>query len=211
MEGGNPGKEPPKAAGGDDPAKQPDKPLSAQERRRRMRWGIVAFAVAVAVIAWVATRDNSGDSSSEPAPPPPPPRIVTSAELVEAEEEIGQPIYWAGQMEGDEMVLEQLAEGGGVQILYVPEGTAAGEASAGSLTIGSYPVEDPAAALEANAEAPGQITREGPEGRTLVTSEEGPTSVYFASSDNSVEVEVYDPSPQKAMSLALSGKVQPAG
>lgn len=88
---------------------------------------------------------------------------------------------------------------------YVAEGAEPGE----SLTIGSYPLENPSAAIQALAEEPGAIVRTAPDGRTIASSEGTPTSVYFASPDGSVQVEVYDPSPQRAMSLALSARVEP--
>jgi hypothetical protein len=34
--------------------------------------------------------------------------------------------------------------------------------------------------------------------------------VYLISPDNTLQIEVYDPSPERAMELALSGQVRPA-
>jgi hypothetical protein len=196
------------------------KPTSGSGRKpgggrnpRLLRAGVIAVAIVVALIAWLATR--GGDSSSEPEPASTaaaaPPRIVTPAELREAAATLGQPIYWAGPMKGKELELRELGEGEGVQVLYLPEGTAAGEGPANALTIGSYPLSNPRSATEGFAERTGSSSRKASDGREVATSAESPTSVYFASPDNSVQVEVYDPSPQRAMSLALSGKVQPAG
>jgi hypothetical protein len=166
--------------------------------------------VAVALVAWLATRDGSSDSS-EPAPvEASAPRIVTPAELREAAATLGQSIYWAGAVAGTELELVELGEGG-VQVLYQPEGTEAGEGSAKALTIGSYPLPNPTAALEGFAKRPDSVTRHAGDGREVATSEQSPTSVYFTSPDNSLQVEVYDPSPTRAMSLALSGRVQPVG
>jgi hypothetical protein len=53
--------------------------------------------------------------------------------------------------------------------------------------------------------------RHAPDGREVVTSVEKLTSVYFAGSEGDVQVEVYDPSYKRAMSLALSDRVQPVG
>lgn len=203
MEGEGPGKEqsamPEKAA----PA------AKAPNRRKLLRWGIVALAVVVGVIAWLATRDNGG-GSSEPAPAEAALRIVTVAELREAAATLGQPIYWAGPAAGKELELSELPEGG-VQVLYLPEGTEAGEGSVESLTIGSYPLADPTAALEGFAKRPGSLVFHARGGRKVVVSKQSPTSAYFASPDNSIQVEVYDPSPKRAINLALSGRVQPAG
>lgn len=172
------------------------------------------MAIVVALIAWLATRGGDS-SSSEPEPAPTaeaaPPRIVTVAQLREAAVTLGQPIYWAGPVAGKELELKELGEGGGVQLLYLPKGTAAGEGSPKSLTVGSYPLADPEKALEGFAKRPDSTSHQASDGREVVSSSTAPTSVYFSSADNSVQVEVYDPSPQKAMSLALSGKVEPAG
>jgi hypothetical protein len=194
------------------PAGEARKPGGAKLDRRLLRGGVIAVAVAVALIAWLATR-GSDESSPEPAPAAEAsaPRIVTVDELREVAAKLGQPIYWAGPVAGKELELKELGEGGGTQILYLPNGTEAGQGSAKSLTIGSYPLPNPEKALEGFAERPGSSSRTASDGREVVSSATAPTSVYFTSPDNSVQVEVYDPSPQKAMSLALSGKVEPAG
>jgi len=201
MEGGEADKAPPKAGAED---------TSGAASRRRLRVGVIGLAIVVAVVAWVATRDNGG-GSSEPAPAESAPsRIVTEAELKEAAASLGQPIFWAGPMADAELELRELPQGG-VQVRYLPEGTEAGAGSPELLTVGSYPLPDPTAAIAAVAKKPGELVRHLSDGRTVVAAKQSPTSVYFASSDNSVQVEVYDPSAQRAMKLALSGKVQPVG
>lgn len=178
-------------------------------KRRALRLAVLGLAVLVALIAWLATRDDDG--SSEPAvSDPAAPRIVSSAELSEAAEDLGQPIYWVGTVPGTVLELKELGGEGGVQVLYQPEGTEAGEGSPAALTIGSYPLTDPAAALEGFAERPGAIARTSSEGTEVVTSKQSPTSVYLTGEEGEVQVEVYDPSPKRAMSFALSGRVQPS-
>lgn len=195
--------------GGARPGEAAQRSPRPADRRRLLRWGVVGIAVLVGLIAWLTTR--GGDDESESAPVEAgAPRIVTVAELREAAATLGQPIYWAGPEAGKELELKELGEGG-VQVVYVPEGTEPGQEPAKALTIGSYTLPDPAGALEAVAKRPGEIVRQASDGREVVTSEESPTNVYFVSPDNSVQVEVYDPSAKRAMNLALSGKVQPAG
>jgi hypothetical protein len=167
------------------------------------------LAIVVAIVAWVATRDGGDGSSETTTTEPGPPRIVTAAELQEAAADLGQTIYWAGPIEGKELELSELSEG--ARVRYLPEGTEAGEGSATVLTVGSYPLADPEAALADVSSRSGAIVRELPDGRPVVTNESNPSSVYFASPDNSVQVEVYDPSAKRAMNLALSSKVQPIG
>lgn len=176
-------------------------------RRIQLRVAVVVGALAVALIAWLATRDSG--SSSEPAPTEAAaPRVVDLAELQEAAATLGQPIYWAGPMAGKQLQLTELGEGG-VQVLYLPEGVRVGKGAAQSLTIGSYPLPDPTAALKEFAERHGSVVLPTRNGRKVVTSKESPNSVYFSSPDNSVQVEVYDPSSKRAINLALSGQVEP--
>ena len=61
------------------------------------------------------------------------------------------------------------------------------------------------------AKAHGATVKRFPNGTEFVTTKERPDSVYFAGSDNTVQVEVYDPSPGRAMGLARSGRIVPAG
>ncbi len=191
----------------------PAKAKGVRLDRRALRIGVVVLAVVVALIAWLATR-GGGEGASESGPgrstEAAAPRIVTVAALREAAVTLGQPIYWAGPIAGRELVLKELGAGEGVQLLYLPEGTEAGAGPSKSLTIGSYPLPNPRKALEAFAERPGSTSRRASDGREVAAGAAAPTSVYFAGPDNSVQVEVYDPSPKRALTLALSGRVRPA-
>jgi len=166
-----------------------------------LRGGIVAVALVLALVAWIATRDDEAEPQVESAA-----RIVDESELAETVTALGQPIYWAGPVEGTELELEEL-ESGGVQLRYVPEGEDEAD-PAGVLTVGSYPLADPVGALESFGREPGASVRRAEDG-TQVYLSEGSNSVYFADPEGGVQVEVYDPSAEKALSLALAGEVEP--
>ncbi|MDQ3724986.1 MAG: hypothetical protein M3335_03685 [Actinomycetota bacterium] len=170
-----------------------------------LRGGLIGIAVLIALVTWAVTR---GDDEGAPAVAGEGARIVSEGELIEAAARLGQPIYWAGPQEGTAVELEELGEEG-VRVRYVPEGSKAGEAPADALAIGSYRLGDPGAALAKFAAEPGAVLRQG-DGREVVFSQEQPTSVYFVDPENTVQVEVYDPAAGKALSLALSGTVEPA-
>jgi len=172
------------------------------ERPWLLRGAVLGLALVVGVVAWLATGDDETPSAPAEVAEV---RIVEEGELAGLATEIGQPIYWARPVEGAELELTELPEQGGVQIRYLEEG---GEADA--LTVGSYPLPDPASAVDAIAAESGATVRTSRDGRRVVASAERPTSVYFASPDNSVQVEVYDPSPARALRLALSTQVRPA-
>jgi len=185
-------------------------PPAPDNRRKLLRATLVGIAVVAALVAWLATRDSGDDSSESAAPETASARIVTPAELGDVAATSGYPVYWAGLKPGTELELTELSEGG-TQVRYLPEGTEAGGGSVALTTIGSYPLPDPQESLDGFAARKGSEVLRAEDGRKVVTSSDNPTSVYFVSPDNSVQVEVYDPSPQRAMTMALSGKVRPAG
>lgn len=208
-----PGKETPKpdkeTPKGEKKASTGENRARAESNRRMLRIGIVALALIVGVVAWVATR--GGDSAdSTPAASGKEAEIVNLAQLEEFAAAAGHPVYWVGTVPGKELEASETATGD-VQIRYLEEGTEAGGGPAGVLTIGSYPLPDPGAAVKAFAGRSGSVVRHASDGREVVTSVEKPSSVYFASPDNSVQVEVYDPAYKRAMGLALSDRVQPVG
>jgi hypothetical protein len=177
--------------------------------RRTLRWGIVVLALVVGLIAWVATQGDDGESSEpESSATGSEARIVDEDELADIASSAGHAVYWVGPLPDKELEASE-SEDGSVTVRYLDEGAEPGSDRTGVLTIGSYPLPDAAGALEGFAEREGAIVRDADDGSQVVSSVEAPSSVYFASPDGSVQVEVYDPSPERAMDLALSGQVQP--
>jgi len=204
-----------KSGGSGQPDKQEKKGTNgpspgSTDRRRLLRWGVVALAILVGVVAWVATQGDDGDSGEPESDPVGfEAKIVDEAELIEIAGSAGHEVYWAGPISGKE--LEASETGGGIQVRYVDEGADPEGDPAATLTIGSYPLPDAAGALQGFAEREGSIVRESDQVGQVVSSTEAPSSVYFASPDGSLQIEVYDPSPARAMNLARSGEVQPVG
>lgn len=176
--------------------------------RLLLRAGVATLAAVVALVAWLVTQGDGESGDGSGASTEASSRIVSRAELAETAVKLGQPVYWAGAVPGTELELEELGEGG-ARVRYVPEGGEVEEGSPAALTIGSYPLADPEAALQAFADRGESIVRHARDGSEVVSSEELPTSVYFVGSDKRVQVEVYDPSPRRAMRFALSGRVRP--
>lgn len=188
----------------------PANPSRAESNRRMLRIGIVALALLVGVIAWIATSGGDDESTPEPASAGVDAKIVSVEELEEIADAAGHQVYWAGPLPGKVLEASETPAGDS-QVRYLDEGTEAGEGGAAVLTIGSYPLADAAKAFEGFAERKGSVSRRSPDGREVAFSLEKPTSVYFTGSDGEVQVEVYDPNYKRAMSLALSDQVRPVG
>jgi hypothetical protein len=188
---------------------EPSGKAKEADRRRMLRIGIVALALLVGIIAWVASNGgDDGESSSEPASAGVEPKILSVEELEEFADDSGHAVYWAGPLSGKVLEVSE-TEAGNVQIRYLDEGTEAGGGSKAVLTIGSYPLADPAGAVKGFGERKGSVARKAKDGREVAFSVEKPTSVYFAGADDDVQVEVYDPNSKRAVALALSDQVRP--
>jgi hypothetical protein len=117
------------------------------------------------------------------------------------------PIYWAGQRDGDTYELTRTADGR-VYVRYLPEGVKVGDPRPQFLTVGTYRRPHAYAELQRAAEAPGASSRKLQNGGLAVFSK-GSSSVYFGYPDGKYQVEVYAPSAGSARNLVLSGQVVP--
>jgi hypothetical protein len=168
----------------------------------------IALALVVGAIVWMATGEDDGQPvsttvSSEAD-------VVSERELAALAAAAGHPVYWAGPIAGAALEETEKADGE-VFVSYSKDGTEAGDGTPQFLAVGTYVLPDPAKALEGFARRPGAVVRRSPGLGEVVTNRQAPSSVYFASPDNRVQVEVYSPSPKRAMSLVLSGRIQPVG
>jgi hypothetical protein len=178
--------------------------MGTGDRPWLLRGLALALGLAVGLVAWLLT---SGEEETAPPAQEAEPRIVDAQQLRDISAITGQRIYWAGPITGT--VLEVTESGdGSVQVRYLDEGVEPGDEPAAFLTIGTYPQPDPSATLERVGEEPDSIERRFPDGRIVVYSAQRPTNLYFPSPENDVQVEVYDPSPKRALALALAGRVR---
>ncbi|HWO16623.1 MAG TPA: hypothetical protein VNM89_07920 [Solirubrobacterales bacterium] len=183
-------------------------PASNSTLVRRLRVAIAVLALlAAGLVLWAALGgedDDSGESSPGQA------RVVSAAELGALAEDAPGPLYWAGERSGTELEYDE-ADGGRLYVRYLTEGAEAGDPRPVFLTIGTYPLADAVAALRANAKRTGSELLEAKgSGAVVWANPDSPTSVYLAEPGAAYQVEVYDPSPRRALTLALSGDVVPA-
>ena len=169
--------------------------------------GIVAAAAGGVVAAVVVLRDGEeGTNGAFPTAP-----MASSADgLRSFASAIGHPVYWAGPLPSYTYEL-RLTSQGRVFVRYLPNGVEIGDRRASFLTVATYPVTNAVAALR-NAAARGGVGIEIESGGFAYYDRSKPTSVYFATRRTpGYEVEVFDPSPLRARSLVLAGRIRPIG
>jgi hypothetical protein len=119
----------------------------------------------------------------------------------------GYPVYWAGPRAGATYELSRLSDGR-VYVRYVPKGVEVGAHEA-LPTVGTYPVQNAFAAVQAIAQRPGATQVTLSNGGIAVTDPAHPTSVYIAYPHAKVEVEVFNPSSTRASQFVRADLIVP--
>jgi hypothetical protein len=174
------------------------------------RWLVVAVAtllvlVAVALLVWLlAVRDDdSGTTTTKKTNAV----AATQQELKQVAAEVGHPVYWAGPAAGRTYELTRTRDGR-IFIRYLPEGTDVGDPRPKFTTVGTYPSPTAFATLERGAKRKDATAYRFQSGAIAVTYAKTPSSVYFAFPTSPYLVEVFDPSPARAVKLVTSGQVK---
>ncbi len=145
--------------------------------------------------------------SDDDSPSAPEPQLLSVAELTEFARVADGPIYWAGPR-GDAGLEVTTSADGTTFVRYLEPGVDAGDPAAEFLTVATYPVADAEVNLKAATDRPGAIIYQGRGGVRAVSNRDNPTSVYL-SPDSGIQVEVYDPSAERAAEIVRSGALRP--
>jgi hypothetical protein len=116
-----------------------------------------------------------------------------------------QPIYWAGPQRGFRYEFTRTSNGR-IYVRYLPAGVNVGDKRSKFLIVVTYPFSGAYRALTAVADNRGDKLAGG--GLALVDAKY-PKSVHIAYRNVNYQIEVYDPSPRRSRTVALSGQVQP--
>jgi hypothetical protein len=154
----------------------------------------------------------AGQIKAVGAPPPTPAgsEAVSVEELERLAGTLAHPLYWAGEEPDTTYELTRTSDGG-IYIRYLPLDAEIGAREPDHLTVGTYRLENALEALTADAEAEGVEAIELEGGGLAFADPDGPTSVYLAFPGEDVQVEVYDPDPERARDLVTSGRIVPVG
>jgi hypothetical protein len=185
----------------------PSKPQRRRgARRASVRLGALLFIALVAVgVAWFV---RHGGGQRVPLPPANgTPAVVSRTQLQTLALSAGHPIYWAGPEEGAYELTR--TKDGRIYIRYLSSTSDVGDPAPSYLTIGTYPTKTAFLGLRRAARREGAVSLTIDHGGMLVINRNSPKSVYFGYPGAPYQVEVYDPSPQRARALVLGNKVKP--
>jgi hypothetical protein len=176
-------------------------------RRPQVRVGaVVAVALLIAFVVWLFVR-GSGSSTPARAPVRAGAVPVTPAVLGALARSTSAPIYWVGPRSDSTYELTKTADDR-VFIRYLPPGVPVGTVQA-YLTVGTYPVARAFSVTGTLARRHGAVRVPIPGGGVGFYESSSPTNVYVAFPNVNYQIELYDPSPGRARSLAVSGQVAP--
>lgn len=195
--------------------------MDAHETRltsKRLGAGTVAVLVTVGVLVWLLAACSSpplaGSSGSSGATTAQTETVTTlepvalgATGLRAMVKRLGQPVYWAGPVRGQQYELRRTASGY-VYVRYLPHGVKAGVSGSKYLIVATYPYPDAIRALKAVAR--GKSIKLSGGGIAFVRPGD-PKSVLLAFPNVPYQIEVYDPRPSVSRAIAVSGRVRPVG
>jgi hypothetical protein len=167
---------------------------------------VVVAAVLVAVGVWLLVRGGGGNDTTAASGPSIGPVAATQDRLRSLADDEGHPIYWVGARSGTTYELTRTSSGR-IFVRYLPSGVPVGTKKAGYTIVGTYPVANATGVLKGLAKQSDEKTLSVPGGAIAVYSASTPTNVYVAYPGSNLQIEVYDPSAQRAQQLVTSGQV----
>ena len=188
-----------------------ERTLPSWARDPRVRVGaVVAVAVLVAVGVWLVVRnnDNGGNSGAVATGPSIGPVAASQDRLRQLADQEGHDIYWVGPEDNTTYELTRTSAGR-IFVRYLPKGVPVGVDKADYTIVGTYPVPNATSVLQGLAEKSGENKLSVPNGGIAVYSSSQPTNVYVAYPGSNLQIEVFDPSAERAQRLVTSGQVEP--
>ena len=188
-----------------------ERTLPSWARDPRVRVGaVVAVAVLVALGVWLLVRnnDNGGNSGAVATGPSIGPMAASQDRLRQLAGQEGHDIYWVGPEVNTTYELTRTSAGR-IFVRYLPKGVPVGVDKADYTIVGTYPVPNATSVLQGLAEKSGENKLSVPNGGIAVYSSSQPTNVYVAYPGSNLQIEVFDPSAERAQRLVTSGQVEP--
>ena len=180
---------------------------SGENNRLQVRAGaVIAIAVLAGFLVWLLfVRDDSAST------PPATDRALATAISLADLKDVGSDRHsiWVGPQDNVTYELTRTPNGQ-AYVRYLPPGEEAGSNNA-SLTVGIYALPGAFATTATAAANSGSVRVPIQGGGVAFYNENSPTSVYVAFPGSDYQIEVYDPSPDRASRLVSSGQVVAVG
>jgi hypothetical protein len=174
---------------------------------RRIRVGAaIAVAVLIGFGAWLAFRGGSSSSTS-PVPKGSTAVPISVDGLKTIATVVGIPIYWVGEKPGFTYELTKTTDNR-VFIRYLPTGVPVGTKTP-YLTIATYPFKGAFTATSTLAGKSDSVRIDIGNGGVAFYNQKTRTNVYLAYPGSDYQIEVYDPTPDRARAVVASGEVVP--
>jgi hypothetical protein len=164
----------------------------------------LGLAALVAILAWVLV--GRGDDVDAARTTRAPAAAVTLDQLTALAGAIPHPVYWAGRDPSARYEFTQTKDGR-TYVRYLSPDAKPGAPRAEYLTVGTYPQSGALATLKATAAGQGAPLIKLRDGGLAFQDTARPTSVYLAYPASDFQVEVFDPSADRAAGLVRAGKV----
>ncbi len=169
---------------------------------------IVGIGIAVVVVLLAGCGGSAGSTSTASAGPNPQrPEAVSLDRLRSLAEAIGHPVYWAGPRPGGYELTVDVNRN--IYIRYLEGRVPAGSRRQTSLTVATYPYSNAYRTLESAARQPGATADHTPDGGLVVSIAGSDDNVHIAYPSRDIQIEVFDPSPGRALAVATAGDVVP--
>jgi hypothetical protein len=166
-----------------------------------------AIILAGVLALWLVLRDSGAKTQHMQRAPA---TAASIACLKAFASSVGHPVCWAGPQPSFRFELSRTKDGR-IYIRYLPPGVELGDSNASYLTVGTYPQRHAYATLRATAKKQGARTIDLAGGGLAFQYTRRPTSVYIAYPGSDYQIEVFDPTPARAVRLVEAGRVKPVG
>ncbi len=166
---------------------------------------LVLLVIAVAVVAALRIRgDGSKAFKLELGVP-----TSALASDVRSFASASRPVYWIGPANSGTLELTRTTSGA-VYVRYLPSGVSVGDRAPSYTTVATYPTPNAYATIQRSGRFRGFNQAKAANGGLAVWRDKLQTSVYLAYPKTDYLVEIYDPSPRRARSLALGTRIRQA-
>jgi hypothetical protein len=183
---------------------------------------VIALALAAGFVAWLLLRGSGGNDSNAKSTTGTGASSASTVQTTRAAAEktssrklralaasVRHPIFWVGPESGRTLEVTQ-TNAGNIYVRYLPSGVAIG-ADKPYLTVATYPFPGAFAAIRKQAAARGAATVKLAHGGIGVLDQAYPESIHIAYPGVNYQVEVFDPTPARAMQLVSAGKLTSLG